>query len=88
MMVLLVPTALMKLARYPRNVHKSLYFKLCKWNYSESEVLISIPQDLRESGEVLLIADSESGLAKTLGISWNTRTDSFTLRVSAPKHAD
>ena len=63
-------------------------FKLRKWNSSEAQVLESIPSDLREAEEILPITDSGNGLAKTLGILWNTRMDSFTLTVSAPRQID
>ena len=50
-------------------------FQICIWNSSDPQVLESIHSDLRESEEVLSITVSGTGLAKTLGVSWNTRTD-------------
>ena len=52
-------------------------FTLRKWNSSEKSVLDAIFPELRESDEVLAISDAGSGVAKTLGISWNTRLDAF-----------
>ena len=57
-------------------------FTLRKWNSSEKSVLGAIPPELRESDEVLAISDAGSGVAKTLGISWNTRLDAFFLSTS------
>ena len=57
-------------------------FTLRKWNSSEKSVLDAIPPELRESDEVLAISDAGSGMAKTLGISWNTRLDAFFLSTS------
>ena len=57
-------------------------FTLRKWNSSEKSVLDAIPPELRESDEVLAISDAGSGVAKTLGISWNTRLDAFFLSTS------
>ena len=58
-------------------------FTLCKWNSSEKSVLDAIPPELRESDEVLAISDAGSGVAKTLGISWNTRLDAFFLSTAS-----
>ena len=57
-------------------------FQLRKWNSNEAQVLDSIPSELREAEEVLSISDSGTGVAKTLGIEWDTRSDSFNLVTS------
>ena len=56
-------------------------FVLRKWNSSDPTVLQAIPPDLRDSKEVLPICDS-NGCTKTLGLEWNTTTDTFHLTIS------
>ena len=69
-------------------VFDKVCFQICQWNWSDPKVLESIHSDLRESEEVFSITDLGTGLAKTLRVSWNTRTDLFTITISAPKHAE
>ena len=57
-------------------------FQLRKWNSNEAQVLDSVPSELREAEEVLSMSDSGTGVAKTLGIEWDTRSDSFNLATS------
>ena len=56
-------------------------FLLRKWNSSEPSVLESIPQELQDSKEVHPISDT-SNYTKTLGLEWNTSTDTFRLTIS------
>ena len=60
-------------------------FQLRKWNSSAPQVLESIPPTLREAEEILSISDSGTGIAKTLGIQWDTKSDSFLLSTSGCK---
>ena len=63
-------------------------FQLRKWNSSEPQVLESIPPTLREAEEVLSISDSGTGVAKTLGIQSDTRSDAFLLNASEFKQLE
>ena len=58
-------------------------FMLRKWNSSEPRVLQTISPELRESREVRSISDSGYDYAKTLGLEWNTNTDSFRITISS-----
>lgn len=44
--------------------------------------------DLREAEKILSITDSDAGVAKTLGVQWDTRSDSFRLATSEFKRND
>lgn len=57
-------------------------FLLRKWNSNNSQVLQSISFDLLESKEVHAISDVNT-CTKTLGLEWNTITDTF--RVTIPE---
>ena len=57
-------------------------FMLRKWNSSEPLVLQAIFPELRESKEVHSISTSEQDYTKTLGLEWNTTSDTFHLTVS------
>ena len=63
-------------------------FELKKRNSNESQALESIPTELRESERVLSLTNDGSGMVKTLGIQWNTGTDSFNLAMSEFKATD
>ena len=54
-------------------------FLLRKWNSNNNQVLDYIPRELLESGNVHAISDVEC--TKTLGLEWNTVTDTFQLTV-------
>ena len=62
-------------------------FRLRKWNSSEPPILDSIPSDFREVKEILSISDSGTGIAKIVGIHWNTKSDTFLLATSELKQA-
>lgn len=57
-------------------------FLLRKWNSSEPTVLHAILPELRESQDVHPISDSDHDHTKTLGLQWDTTTDTFRLTVS------
>ena len=54
---------------------------LCKWRTNDQTLLATIPEDLRKKETTQLIA-SPSDCHKTLGIHWNTTSD--TLHISTP----
>lgn len=56
-------------------------FLLRKWNSNETRVLHSIEPELRESQETMTISESPE-CAKTLGLSWDTKLDCFSITVS------
>ena len=58
-------------------------FVLRKWNSSDSSVLKKIPEDLRDRNEVQTFSKATE-YSKTLGIEWNTTSDTFHLNVSKP----
>ncbi len=49
---------------------------LCKWKSNSQSLLQTIPKELREEETTQLISPPDQCL-KTLGIHWNTTTDSF-----------
>ena len=53
-----------------------------KWNSSEPLVLQAILPELLESKEVHSISGLEKDYTKTLGLEWNTATDTFRVTVS------
>ena len=57
-------------------------FMLRKWNSSEPRVLQAIYPELRETKEVHSISTSAQDYTKTLGLEWNTTSDTFHLTVS------
>ena len=57
-------------------------FMLRKWNSSEPLVLQSISPELLESKEVHSISGLEKDYTKTLGLEWNTTTDTFHITIS------
>lgn len=57
-------------------------FMLRKWNSSEPFVLQAIYPELRETNEVHSISTSGQDYTKTLGLEWNTVSDTFHLTVS------
>ena len=56
-------------------------FLLCKWKSSESSVLQHVPPHLLDSLPSHSISDLDD-FAKTLGIEWSTKLDSFRLTVA------
>ena len=52
-------------------------FFLRKWNSSDPRVLLAIFPDLRDQKEIHPTSGMEAGYTKTLGLEWNTTTDSF-----------
>ena len=60
-------------------------FQLKKWRSSSSEVLESIPLELQELLPQLDLVDHHTaGYPKTLGISWNCRSDVMAAQVQLP----
>ena len=57
-------------------------FMLRKWNSSEPRVLQAIYPELRETKEVISISTSVQDYTKTLGLGWNTASDTFHLTVA------
>jgi hypothetical protein len=57
--------------------------KFRKWSSNDADFLESIPEDFRETKLPIPIANEES--IKTLGLRWNTGTDSFSFSVNLPK---
>ncbi|XP_038117973.1 uncharacterized protein LOC6051048 [Culex quinquefasciatus] len=57
-------------------------FTLRKWTSNSSEILETIPPELRDERNILEL-DSSSSFVKTLGLIWEPSTDSF--RFKAPK---
>ena len=56
--------------------------QLCKWRTNSSELLDTIPADMREVEEIQVILAPEA-CHKALGVHWDTRTDH--LHVATPK---
>ena len=77
-----------QLRRQLQDLFSHAGFELKKWNSNKSQVLDSIPTELRESERVLSIMNDGSGMVKTLWIQWSTRTDSFNLAMSEFKGTD
>ena len=62
-------------------------FLLRKWNSNAPSVVEQIAPELRDSQNVLSIAESPS-YTKTLGIEWNSKSDQFRITVNElPQHA-
>ena len=61
-------------------------FRLTKWSSSSREVLSQIPNQEMASPSVNLDLD-ELPVERSLGLMWNTETDSFRFSVSARKSA-
>ena len=59
---------------------------LRKWNSSEPLVLQAILLELLESKEVHSISGLENGYTKTLGLEWDTSTDTFYVTISNYRH--
>ena len=57
-------------------------FFLRKWNSSDPRVLQAIFPDLREPREIHPISGLKHDYTKTLGLEWNTATDTFHMTVS------
>ena len=57
-------------------------FKLRKWASNDDEVLRDIPKEDRLSS--FEIDSQETSSTKTLGVSWNAKTDVFTFQVKQP----
>ncbi len=57
-------------------------FKLRKWASNDDEVLQDIPKKDRPSS--FEIDNQETSSTKTLGVSWNAKTDVFTFQVKQP----
>ena len=55
-------------------------FLLRKWNSNNHQVLDHIPEQLLENGSIHSISDVNT-YTKTLGVEWNTVTDTFQLAV-------
>ena len=55
--------------------------KLWKWRNNSIDVLDTIPEELKESSGLLIVAEPSYG-SKTLGIYWNTVSDN--MHVSVP----
>ena len=51
-------------------------FKLQKWNSSKREVLMSIPENLKDMKRTLEICHKDE-YTKVLGVEWNMMSDSF-----------
>jgi hypothetical protein len=52
-------------------------FKLHKWDSNSTEVLNSIPQEIRSSQTTSKLGDSDNFVNKTLGIECNSNQDYF-----------
>jgi hypothetical protein len=57
-------------------------FHLHKWNSNSPLVIQSIPAELRDSEEVLSISTQDHRYAKTLGIDWDAKSDTFLVHLS------
>ena len=58
---------------------------LCKWRSSSTQLLQTIPEELKESGDLHISLDP-TACSKELGIYWNTTSD--TLHVATPTLTD
>ena len=62
-------------------------FTLRKWNSNNSEILDHLPTDLKEKQPIQTIAE-EDQYTKTLGIKWNSVSDTFRITVAEINHND
>ena len=76
-----IPTAI-RLRHQLQHLFEEGGSNLRKWYSSEPDVVGAIPSELRESEEVLSITDAGTGIAKTLGVEWDTKTDCFQISIA------
>ena len=75
---------------YAQILQQQLYFllqevglTLRKWHSSSTQLLDTIPEELREKSPDIVISTDPIAYGKTLGLHWNTETDVFHFAVPA-----
>lgn len=66
-------------------VHKAGGFKICKWTSSSSEVLYTIPYELRGLAMENININIEARTERVLGLHWNPEADTFEFDSSLKK---